>query len=582
MSVAEKIVEYICKRKRATFAEIRAELGVGDAEITRAIEERNREAGFTKIEVYEENGEKACRWLDFEECVNRLFPQHPQSSTSTPTTPAPDRCQDATQITIPHATLTGAEKLRAVIEALMDGTKTSSELKKWGQIPTLFSKFSELYEILKALEKWGIVHSFKKGHKTYYELKKPISDDSLKTVVAALARVSGGNVVEVEGEKVLSTKTVEVPAEVRIYFKKRGREPVEGVLSEELQALFAIYGELPVEAFGVMRNEVRKFEVLQTAVWNISRLNPTNALVVYSGEALLPGDVVKGVVEEVPLMPIYRGAVRSVKVRFLRDYEVFSEKTESKVEKEESEEIDLEKAVRGVAPGHFGDDDVKRLILDALCYYEREKHEDTLVPFILVARSGGGKTNFAKGLARSFQADIRGTDAITRNFVTITPEGEVRGANFALVTVFDELDKWNKEHLDALLQIFGAEKQKRTRRGADFPMLHRTFAIGTLLENWEELITERGARGRKQTLWQLVRRSICLKLGGDEKEKRSIREKFLRYVLNKMLRHDDSSAEFPSDDEEFECIVETARVIKRAKSLKSSLTCEDADALIRL
>ncbi|MHC1579973.1 MAG: hypothetical protein ACXQTZ_04945, partial [Candidatus Alkanophagales archaeon] len=415
-------------------------------------------------------------------------------------------------------------------------------------------------------------------------MKKPISEDSVRSLVATLARAGGGDVVEVEGEKVLSTKTVEVPAEVRIYFKKRDREPVEGVLSEELQALFAIYGELPVEAFGVMRNEVRKFEVLRTEAWNVTRLNPTNALVVYPGEPLKPGDVVSGVVEEVPLMPVFRGAVRSVKVRFLRDFEVASEETAEEAAGE-CDEVDLEKAVRGVAAGHFGDEDVKRLMLDALCRYDPSEHERTVVPFVLVAKSGGGKTSFARGLSRSFQAEIRGMDALTRSYMTVTPEGEIRGASFSRITVYDELDKWDKDRLDALLHVFGAEKQKRTRYGVDFSVLPRTFPVGTLLENWEELISERGARGRRQTLWQLVRRSVCLRLGGGSEERGRAKREYLRYLAKHLLRRGGSDdAADAADDEVFECIVEAWKAIKRAERLRGELRFDDGDldAILRL
>jgi len=171
-----------------------------------------------------------------------------------------------------------------------------------------------------------------------------------------------------------------------------------------------------------------------------------------------------------------------------------------------------------IAPMMVGNAGAKELILAALCVFNIQNIKETVVPFVIVAKSGAGKTTLLRGIKKSFGQDC---DIFNINALTgVQMKGTVKGgklvkAELRPISLFDETNKWQQNYLEeVIMPVFGGEVGVRWREGEKIEQKEfRTLPVGTLLPHWEDFEGKGGhAAKRIHNIEQIMRRSVILRL----------------------------------------------------------------------
>jgi len=398
----------------------------------------------------------------------------------------------------------------AIINALREKNLNVREVLNVPSVSGQEISKREILDVLEALQHLKVVgHSWEGRKKVYTIIKDGIDFQDLD-----LSHVYTFFYEEVEYEKeiIISSSSTLIPTKIGVEFKRDDKNPIILNLSDEMQALWLLLDSFPISLMGYQPNEVRKIKEIDTTEWSKSRINPSNTIVVYEGNPLGIGESFNGFGRRV------RIANPEKRIK-MYDFVILEELEEIKPLEKATllATYDIKKAIKGVAPLHAGDEDVKEIVLYALALYDRTNAKKTGVPIILLADSGEGKTSMAENLSMVFGADIRSKNAITEaGLGLINGEGSIKSTSLSGMTIFDELDKWNAEYLDTLLTIFGFEKSKRTRYGEDFVALPVTLPVGLLLKDWESYLSSRHADKKGQVMSQILRRGVFMELSGKD------------------------------------------------------------------
>lgn len=175
-----------------------------------------------------------------------------------------------------------------------------------------------------------------------------------------------------------------------------------------------------------------------------------------------------------------------------------------------------------VAPNIIGNDDVKEIILSALCFFHRNNVINTSVPKLLIAKSGTGKSEFFEGVKETFQtsADIFPIDAIDSLQMNKGGKGRsVARVTLPEICLFDDIYKWNGNYIKmVLIPIFNATKNC-SRLEHDYIIDktdQNTLPIGSLIPSWREYIgNDNKGKEKALMLEQIMRRCLLLNLDED-------------------------------------------------------------------
>jgi len=223
------------------------------------------------------------------------------------------------------------------------------------------------------------------------------------------------------------------------------------------------------------------------------------------------------------------------------------------------------------APRHWGNDDIKKIILYALCVLEEDVFE-SVVPITLVAKSGEGKTNLITSLKETgLPAKIYSKDAVTKASLGMIKGDRVVSAHLSKIILFDETNKWNLDSLEGtVLPIFGKESSVRIRSGDEIVIITEPhLPIATILPQWEEFEGSGGSAARRiHTIEQILRRSVILRIEPTSinpmLSKEFVKKAFMEWFQNYSIRYKGRDYE----EVEWDMLVKTLR---RADRLKERL-----------
>lgn len=171
-----------------------------------------------------------------------------------------------------------------------------------------------------------------------------------------------------------------------------------------------------------------------------------------------------------------------------------------------------------IAPAFLGNEALKEIILYSMLQFDDSDVRNTLAPVIVVAESGGGKTELLFSLETGLGRDVSiwGVDSITApSLKGMMKRGAMKQGVLSRVSAFDEINKWQVNLCEGvLLPVFGGEHGRRMREGEVFDTSSfKTVPVGTLLPGWRDFEGEgKSAARRTHTLEQLLRRCIVMRL----------------------------------------------------------------------
>src|SRR5574341_2349838 len=107
-------------------------------------------------------------------------------------------------------------------------------------------------------------------------------------------------------------------------------------------------------------------------------------------------------------------------------------------------------------PYILGNEDVKAAMLWAMARYDPEALRK-IVPFILVGKSGEGKTAILESIRKLYPSRIYSKDGLTEASLAQMKMSDK-------ILLIDELSKWSSSNLGALITLFGASVVERARK----------------------------------------------------------------------------------------------------------------------
>ena len=171
-----------------------------------------------------------------------------------------------------------------------------------------------------------------------------------------------------------------------------------------------------------------------------------------------------------------------------------------------------------IAPAFLGNETLKEFILYSMLVFDENDVRGTLAPVVIIAESGGGKTELLFSLEGGLGPDVSiwGVDSITApSLKGMMKKGKVSRGLLTRVSCFDEINKWAVNLCEGvLLPVFGGEHGKRMREGEVYDTSSfKTVPVGTLLPKWRDFEGDgKSAARRTHTLEQLLRRCVIMRL----------------------------------------------------------------------